>query len=70
MLTPLKATYEEYKTWGWDKFAPFADELIQRPLSAETIDAWLQDWSQISDIVTDIFSRRMCRPARTPRMRR
>lgn len=57
MLTPLKATYEEYKTWGWDKFAPFADELIQRPLSAETIDAWLQDWSQISDIVTDIFSR-------------
>lgn len=57
MVNQLQASYEEYKTWGWDRFASYADELIARPIDAQTIDAWLQDWSTLTEIISDIFSR-------------
>jgi oligoendopeptidase F len=43
--------------WGWDRFAPYVDELANRPLSAETIDAWMEDWSRLSSLLSEIGAR-------------
>lgn len=57
MFNHLNATIEEYKNWGWSQFEPYAADLKTRSLTAHSIDAWLHDWSKLSEIMTDVFSR-------------
>lgn len=43
----LPETIQEFMEWPWERMAPLYEELQQRPLSAETADQWLRDWSAL-----------------------
>lgn len=57
MLPPLPTTIDPFMTWPWDKIAPYYDELATRPLNAETVHQWLTDWSYLSSLLWERFSR-------------
>ncbi|MEN4013727.1 MAG: M3 family oligoendopeptidase [Chloroflexota bacterium] len=57
MFTELKTPPPDFLDWKWDKFEPYARDLISRPLDAATVGSWLKDWSDLSDAVEEMFSR-------------
>ena len=57
MLSNLPKTSDELKGKSWADLQPFYDELEQRPLSAETLDEWLTDFSRLSDLVGEFAAR-------------
>lgn len=42
---------------SWDVLKPYADDLIARPLTGETVEAWLADWSKLTCLVQEAYSR-------------
>jgi oligoendopeptidase F len=54
MFETLPETAGGAAGWGWDRFAPYADELAARPLDAGTAEAWLADWSRLSRLVGEV----------------
>ena len=48
MLSNLPKTSDELKGKSWADLQPFYDDLEQRPLTAETLDEWLTDFSQLA----------------------
>ncbi len=57
MFHELKNPPADFLDWKWEQFAPFARDLIERPLTAATLDEWLRDWSDLSDALEELFSR-------------
>lgn len=53
LFETLPATGESFGTWPWARIAPFYDELLARPLSAETVNEWLADWTRIGALVDE-----------------
>lgn len=43
--------------WGWTDYQPYFDDLMARPLDAATAPAWLVDWSHLSRLAGEVFSR-------------
>jgi oligoendopeptidase F len=41
----------------WSDYAPFYEELDSRPLSTETIEVWLQDWSRLAETADEQYWR-------------
>lgn len=50
----LPATSAEFRTWPWERIAPYYDELLARPLTQETLAAWLADWTTLSSLVDEV----------------
>ena len=46
-LPPLSATGQEFGSWTWEQIAPYYADLESRAVTAETVDAWLLDWTRI-----------------------
>lgn len=42
---------------NWDEIAPFYEELANRPLNAESLNEWLADWTRLSELGEETFSR-------------
>ncbi|MEZ4518433.1 MAG: M3 family oligoendopeptidase [Chloroflexota bacterium] len=40
----------------WESFRPHYDRLLEQPLTPDTIDAWLQEWSELSKVITEVGS--------------
>jgi oligoendopeptidase F len=57
MLTNLPKSTEELLTWDWTQFEPAASELTGRVLTAENAAAWLQDWSDLSAQLLELYNR-------------
>lgn len=53
-LPALPATSQEFSTWTWKQIAPYFDDLANRPLTAETVDTWLTDWTSIGALVDEL----------------
>lgn len=53
-LPALPATSQEFGHWTWEQIAPYYDELASRPLSAETVNTWLADWTSIGSLVDEL----------------
>jgi oligoendopeptidase F len=43
--------------WSWAEFGPYYDDLIRRELSAETVAQFLVDWTRLSEIIDETYSR-------------
>src|SRR5688500_7655989 len=43
----------------WEDVAPFYDQLAAAPLDATTLDAWLEAWSTLEELLTEAASRAM-----------
>lgn len=57
MFERLPVSLEELINWDWSRFAPFYADLAERPLSPATLESWMQDWSQISKHVDELYNR-------------
>jgi oligoendopeptidase F len=57
MFETLPATAQEFSEWSWERIAPFYADLLARPLSAETVDGWLADWSQLAALLDEVNTR-------------
>ncbi|HEX5439443.1 MAG TPA: peptidase M3, partial [Ktedonobacterales bacterium] len=53
-LPALPATSQEFGAWTWEQIAPYYADLESRPLSAETVDTWLLDWTSIGALVDEL----------------
>src|SRR5579883_3578202 len=53
MFDTLPASAETFSQWEWTQIAPFYDDLLARPLTTETVDAWLADWSALSALLDE-----------------
>ncbi len=50
----LPATAAEFRSWPWERIAPYYDELLARPLTQETLAVWLADWTAISSLIDEV----------------
>ena len=41
----------------WEQLEPTAHELAERPLTPETLESWLRDWSDLSRLNAELFNR-------------
>ncbi len=57
MFERLPAQLDELMTWKWEQFAPFYEELEQRPLNADSLEQWMQDWSLIAKHASELYNR-------------
>jgi oligoendopeptidase F len=57
MLAALPTHYEAAENWTWADIEPYFTDLQNRDLTPATIDQWLKDWSAISDVISEVFSR-------------
>lgn len=57
MLAPLPDRAIEFMDWPWTRIEPYYRELAERPLSADTISAWLADWTRLAELVHETYQR-------------
>ena len=57
MFEKLPAQLDDLMTWKWEQFAPFYQELNERPLTADTLEGWMQDWSLIDKHASELYNR-------------
>ncbi len=57
MFEMLPATAQEFGEWTWAKIAPYYDDLVARPLTAENVDSWLADWSRLAALLDEVNTR-------------
>lgn len=43
--------------WGWSRIQPYFQDLANRPLNEANLSAWLEDWSQISNLMDESYWR-------------
>ncbi|WIG61691.1 MAG: Oligoendopeptidase F-like protein [Ktedonobacterales bacterium] len=53
----LPTTAQEISTWTWPQIAPYYDDLLARPLTADNVGAWLSDWSALSSLLDEVNTR-------------
>lgn len=57
MFANLPDNAHEFMNWPWTKMAPYYEDLAARPLSTDTVHQWLLDWTRLSKLVWERFSR-------------
>jgi len=58
MFPDLQRVRAAAMDWSWAQFRPYFDDLLRRPLSADSVDAWMADWSAVAALAAESFSRR------------
>lgn len=53
----LPETTLEFLSWTWDAIAPYYADLESRPLTAETLDAWMADWARLGKHLDEAYWR-------------
>lgn len=53
MFERLPRTALDLLDWPWSRIEPYFRDLEDRPLSAETVEQWLLDWSRLEDLITE-----------------
>lgn len=43
--------------WSFDRFQPYLDVLLERDLTADTVDGWMTDWSAIGKLMSEVAIR-------------
>ena len=57
MLKDLPSTPDTLIAWTWPEMEPYYQELASRPISAANVEAWLADWSGISERIEEKYAR-------------
>jgi oligoendopeptidase F len=57
MFSNLPKDPEIFMDWDWRQMKPLFDDLKARPLSTDTLDGWVMDWSDINRIVSEMYAR-------------
>jgi len=57
MFDTLPTDARTVMAWEWSRFQPFYDDLAARAVDADTVGAWLADWSRIARLLREAGSR-------------
>lgn len=57
MFASLPKTAQEFMTWTWGQIEPYFQDLLARPLTRETIEGWLADWTLLMQLFSEAGSR-------------
>ncbi len=57
MPEPLPTAIQPFMDWTWEQIKPYFDDLLARPLNAETMGGWLIDWTHLSDLLSERYAR-------------
>lgn len=57
MFATLPTAVSDFRDWDWAKIAPYFDDLEARPLSADSVDGWLRDWTHLHELITETHTR-------------
>ena len=57
MLKGLPTSLDALLAWTWDDIGPFFTALAERPLDADNVVEWLNDWSEVGARVSEVYSR-------------
>ena len=53
----LPNTSMEFMNWSWSQIEPYYAELADRPLTEETVETWLLDWTALVRLLSETGSR-------------
>jgi oligoendopeptidase F len=56
-LPPLPSSALDVLDWEWSKFQPYFQELSGRSLDADSVSAWLADWTQVASLISETSQR-------------
>jgi oligoendopeptidase F len=59
MFDSLTSDATEAMQWSWPQIAPYYDDLIGRSVSSETLSGFLSDWTRLSELIDEAYSRLM-----------
>ena len=48
---------EQFMGWGWEQIEPFYQDLIERPLGNENLAGWLEEWTKIAELASEMYAR-------------
>jgi oligoendopeptidase F len=57
MFENLPESVHDVMDWEWSQFEPYFDDLAARPLSAGTVEAYLNDWTRVHNLVQEVYAR-------------
>ncbi|MCU0606581.1 MAG: M3 family oligoendopeptidase, partial [Candidatus Edwardsbacteria bacterium] len=57
MFSSLPKDAKDLLSWPWAEIEPYYNDLEQRALTAQTVDAWMADWSAIHSLVDEVYNR-------------
>jgi oligoendopeptidase F len=57
MFKTLPNNIQTFMSWKWDQIQPFADELMNREVTRDSLHEWLSDWAMLSNIIRESFNR-------------
>jgi len=57
MFDTLPPSAQMIIDWDWARFVPYVDDLLSRPLDADSVGRWLADWTALSEMVDELGSR-------------
>jgi len=55
----LPASPSAFAKATWDDVSPYFDDLVERPLTASTVEEWLAAWSRLEELVTEAAAQAM-----------
>src|SRR6185503_14405458 len=53
----LPNTTLEFMNWSWSQIEPYYAELAARPLTADNVETWLVDWTQLIRLISETNNR-------------
>lgn len=59
MVLELPTSPQAFADASWDDVSAYYDELRDHPLTGESLDVWLRDWSTLEELLTEAASRAM-----------
>ncbi len=57
MFSSLPTDAQNLLSWPWAEIEPYYNDLEKRALTAQTVDAWMADWSAIHSLVDEAYNR-------------
>jgi len=57
MLEGLPTSIQPFMAWPWEQIEPYYRHLLECPLTAENVSAWLADWTRLSDLIGERAAR-------------
>ena len=57
LIKPLPNDVREFSKWDWTRIEPYYARLNEIELSAQNVNAWLADWSQLASLMDEHYQR-------------
>ncbi|MCB9435629.1 MAG: M3 family oligoendopeptidase [Anaerolineales bacterium] len=57
MFNTLPHAVDSFMDWEWSQIQPYIENLLTRELTPDSIQAWLADWTTLSNLLSERFTR-------------